>query len=134
MITKTFKELQELDQIVGGMYRVDPLLKDTKFGYAYKRLCDKYYIPAIKDYNEAINDARIDHALEDPVTKEILRDSKSPRGYKYSKEEEKKIAHEERKITDAWNLKEIQVEPFISAHIPPELTEEQTAALTGILI
>lgn len=131
---KTFKQLQEIDSVVGELYNKDQALRQTKFGYVYKRFCDKFYIPAIKNFNEEINNVRIDHALEDPITKEVISDQTAPRGFKYSKEGLKGVMAAEKNITIAWETKEIEVEPFISVYIPQDLTPEQTEILTGVLI
>lgn len=131
---KTFKELKELDSIVGSMYSKEPTLKDTKFGYHYKRICEKFYIPVVNEYNNAINDARLDFAMEIESTKEVLMDTQSVRGYKYTKEGLKNIIKKERELQEEWNKKEIEVEPFISSHVPENLSEEEKEALTGILI
>lgn len=131
---KTFKELQDLDQIVGSMYQADEKLKETKFGYAYKRFCDKNYIPVIKEYNDAIADARLDHALENETTKEVITDQTNYRGFKYSKEGLKKVIEAERKLKLEWDGRELEITPYVSAYLPEDLTEEQKEALTGCLI
>lgn len=133
-MTKTFKELQNIDLVVGQMYASDPLLRDTKFGYAYKRFCQKFYVSMVNELNAELGEVRIDNALEDEKTKAIIRDEKSPRGYAYSKEGEKKVGQEERRVRNEWDTKEIEVEPFISTYIPENLSEEQIDVLTGILI
>jgi len=46
---KTFKELNELDTIIGNLYQTNPELKDGKFGYAYKRFSEKNFFPIFKD-------------------------------------------------------------------------------------
>ena len=73
-MTKTFKELQEVDMMVGGLYQKTPTLKESKFGYAYKRFTDKNYMPYVKDFNEELGALRVQHALEDPNTKEVIID------------------------------------------------------------
>ena len=114
---KTFKELQEIDLIVGGIYHRKPELRNTKFGYAYKRFVKKNYQP-----------------LVDEKTKEILIDRLNPRGYKYSKEGLKQVIKDENQISNKFDLKETEIEPFLSSYIPEDLTEEETEILTGIVI
>lgn len=133
-MTKTFKELQEVDQLVGGLYSVDKTLKDTKFGYAYKRFTEKFYVPVIKEFQDRINDVRIENALENPTTKEILTDEANPRGYKYSKEGLKKVIEAEKKIVDEFDNREIEIEVWKSSFIPEGLTEYTTELLTGIVL
>ncbi len=136
MIKKTFKELKDIDNVVGDLYAEDKELQKTKFGYAYKRFIEKYYIPAIQKFNEKIQFIRIDNALEDPKTKELLTDTdpKNYRGYKYSKEGLKKCITEETEASLEYQKEEIQIEPFLSSFIPSNITEEQKAILSGVVI
>lgn len=134
-MVKTFKELQEVDALMGELYRANPELKNTRFGYAYKRFADKNYTPLIKEFQHEINDARIDQALEDPVTKEIKTDPVSPRGFKYSKEGLKQVIKLEHTIIEKWDNKEVEIVPHIcQKESLPELNEEQMEILVGILI
>lgn len=130
---KTFKELQTVDEVVAKLYQENSALKDTKFGYAYKKFSEANYIPLLKEFQEAIGNARIDHALEDEKTKAILVDSESPRGYKFSKEGWKAIIQEESKIVNLFEIKDTEIKPYISSFVP-ELTEEQTEILKGLII
>lgn len=132
---KTIKELQEIDSVVGSLYQKDQNLEKTKFGYAYKRFCEINYIPHLKKYEQNILDLRIDNALENPTTKEILIDDKpGQRGFKYSKEGLKLVIAAERRTTDDFEKMEIEIKPFRSAHIPEGITEEETELLTGTVI
>jgi len=130
---KTFAQLLEIDGIVGELYENNPTLKDTKFGYAYKRFYEKNTEPMTKEFRSALQDARIDFALEDEKTKAIITDDKSPRGFAYSKEGLKGIIKEEAKIVEEFNKKEIEIEPHIST-VVPEMNEYQKELLTGIII
>lgn len=132
--TKTFRELQEVDQLVGTLYQKDENLKDTKFGYAYKRFADKFYIPILKELDEALINVRVEHALEDPVSKEILMDTKTARGFKYSKEGIKKVIEAERNVVKEYEAKAFEVEPFVSSYVPEYLTEEEAEQLKGIIL
>jgi hypothetical protein len=131
---KTFKDLRELDNMVGQLYAVDPKLKDTKFGYAYKRFVEKNYQKPLNDFQEAIMDARIDNALTNETTKELLKDPMDMRGFKYSKEGLKAVIKAENQLVELWNAKEIECTPYISSYKPENLSEEQTEAMTGLLI
>lgn len=131
---KTFNELNEIDLVIGELYSKNPTLRDTKFGYAYKRFAENNYIPLYKEMIEAKNNARIDNALEDEKTKEILLDPASQRGFKYSKEGLKSVIKAEKQIQELFDVKEIEIKPFISSFIPEEITDEQKELLTGILI
>lgn len=130
---KTFKQLQEIDEVVGGLYLKDENLRGSKFGYAYKRFSEKNYVPAIKEMNEEILTVRIDDALEDQKTKEIISDQANFRGFKYSKEGLKSVIKKEKDIRDSWDEKEIEITPHISTLIP-EMTDDEKEILTGTLI
>ncbi len=131
---KTFKELQEIDFVVGALYKATPTLRETKFGYAYTRFKKKNYDVLVKDFQEELADMRANNALEDPHTKEILIDKENPRGYKYSKEGLIKTMKEERAMETKLEDTAVEVTPFISAYIPEDLTDEQREALEGLLI
>lgn len=130
---KTFRELREIDTLVGELYKKQPGLKDTKFGYAYKRFSEKWYKPLVTEYYEEMALTRVEHALEDEKTKEILTDRLNERGFKYSKEGLKNVIKAENKLLEKFNLKEVEVEPYISSYVP-ELTDEAIEMLDGILI
>lgn len=131
---KTFQELVGVDQMVGKLYAENPNLKETKFGYAYTKFYNKNYKPTSEKYFEELTDKRIDLALEDPNTKEILKDfDPQSRGYKYSKESTKQIVKFERELSEKYHEMEIEIEPYYSAYLP-ELTEFQREMLMGLLI
>lgn len=131
---KTFRELQEVDRLVGGLYQTDPTLKDTKFGYAYKRFTDKFYVPLLTELDEGLTKIRVEFALEDEKTKEILTDRTNPRGFKYNKHDLLKCMEAENKFIKSFQDKTIEVEPWVSAHIPKDLSDEAKEQLKGILI
>lgn len=132
-MTKTFKQLQEVDSMIGDLYKEKPKLKDTKFGYAYKRFSDKNYAPAVREFQDELAICRVENALEDPSTKEVLIDRMNVRGYKYSKAGLKACMEQETKIVDKWDVKEIEVIPFYTKDIPAELIEDQIELLKGII-
>ena len=134
---KTFKELNELDTIIGNLYQTNPELKDGKFGYAYKRFSEKNFFPIFKDYREALTDVRIDNALTDEKTKAILTDpSRTSRGFQYSKEGLKAVIKAERAIDDLWMAKTVKIEPFFvkPEDMPADLGEEILALMKGVLV
>lgn len=136
MVKKTFKELNEVDSLIGELYQKNPKLKESKFGYAYKRFIDKNFIEHLKEYQHQLSDVRIDNAMEDKDTKEILKDpTPGSRGFKYTKEGLKKVIEQENEIMKKWNEKEIEVEPYIiTAENLPILSEGQREQLSGILV
>lgn len=131
---KTFKELQEIDAVVGRMYKKDPNLINTKFGYNYKRWSEVNYVPHGKEFNTLLEAIRIENALENPTTKEIMIDIANERGYKYSKEGMIKCMNEEIKLAKEWEKKEFEIAPRLSSYTPPNMTEEEIETLLGILI
>lgn len=133
-MTKTFKELQEVDILVGGLYQANPKLKDSKFGYAYKKFTDKNYLPTAREFNDELGALRVQYALEDPVTKEVLTDRMSPRGFKYSKAGLTDLMREEKKLQEKWDAKEIEIVPFICSSVPEEIDEEKASVLAGLVL
>ncbi len=131
---KTFKEILEIDSLVGTLYQTNPKLKDTKFGYACKRFCEKNFTPTFEERSQLIVTARINNALEDPQTKALLVDPTSQRGFKYGKEGLIKCIEEEHKIVEEFDKKEIEIKPFISSVIPEGLTQDEKDLLTGAVI
>lgn len=132
-MVKTFLELAEIDSIVGSLYKADPKLRETKFGYAYTKFYKKNYEPILNEFKEQLEVVRIDHALEDEKTKAILKDENTSRGYQYSKQGLKDVMNAEKEITKKFEIKEITIEPYISSYIP-EMADEQKEILTGIVL
>ena len=54
-LKKTFEQLKEIDNIVGGLYTKNIKLKDGKFGYAY----NKFYVKNIKPLLDEMNEERL---------------------------------------------------------------------------
>ncbi len=133
-VKRTVKEIQEIDAVMGNLYSKDPTMQNTKLGYAYKKFIDKFYQPAITKFQEDLADARVDFALTDKTTGEVLVDKENPRGFKYDKENLKKVMAAESKLSKEWQEKEVIIIPFIVKDVPKVLTEEQRDLLKGILI
>ena len=132
---KTFKELMEIDQMVGELYSKFTTLKYTEFGYAYKRFADNFYLPLIDQYREKIQATRIFHAMEDKKTKEILKDPTDIlRGFRYTKEGLLAVIAEEKDILSEFNNKEVEIESCVSSFVPEGLTDKQRELLTGIVL
>lgn len=137
-IGRTFSQLQEVDVVVGQIYAKNPELKNgTKFSYAYDQFHKKNYAPILKEFQDAIAYIRIDNALEEPTTKAIFTEEITPqngRGFKYSKEGLKKCMKEEVECIEKFNVKEVEIIPYISTTIPDGLTKQQTEVLSGLII
>lgn len=132
-VKKTFKQLRDFDVMVSQMYKENPELEKTKFGYAVKRFNEKNYIPHLKDYRTDIENAHIDNALTDSTTQAVLLDKESGRGFSYSKDGLKAVIKDEERIMSEWDKKEFEIETYQCKELP-ELTEEQRELFTGILI
>tara|TARA_R110002126_G_scaffold17316_5_gene67755 strand:+ start:1535 stop:1942 length:408 start_codon:yes stop_codon:yes gene_type:complete len=133
---KTVKELLVIDDMVGVMYREDVELKNTKFGYAYGRFFDKNLAGVIKERTQDITEARITNALVAKDTGAIIYSKENPRGFDYSPDGLKKVIKAETEISEAFEAKEIEVEPYICAkeNLPKKMTAERKEALTGLVI
>lgn len=130
----TFKDLQEADAIVGEMYKESPELEKTKFGYAYERFVVKNYVPLMKELQEKLYDIRLDHALTDKGTNEVLVDKEASRGFKYDREGLKRVVDAERRLFKEFEAKEVNVMPFVSTYVPKNLSDKQKEVLTGLIL
>lgn len=131
-IVKKFSELQEIDNLVGSLYTKTPILKTTKFGYAYAIFHKNNLKPSLKDFSEKMNLARLENALEDKTTKEVLIDKESNRGYKYSKEGLKTLLAKEIELTSELEDKEIKIQVYTSSHIPENLEPYEKELLKSV--
>jgi hypothetical protein len=131
---KTFKELNEIDQVVGVLYQQNPSIERTKFGYAFKRFSEKSFMPTLNKYNEELAYLRIDNAMEDEKTKELIVDRGNPRGFKFTKDGLKAVLKGESDLKNKYDKVEIEVEPYISSYVPEELNDIETEILKGLLI
>lgn len=134
-VTVKFEQLQKVNQIWGFLL-LDETFEKTKFSYAFKRFIEKnkkFYT----DYNEALQEIRIDNALTDEKTKELLLDNTpGSRGFKFSKDDFKKLVKEERAISEKFNQKDCEVEPYLfkGETASFDLDEEAIEVLTGLII
>jgi hypothetical protein len=131
---KTFGELQEIDTMVGGLYKRFPTLENTKFGYAYSRFYKLNYLPVFNAFQDAIHLVRIETALEDKNTREVMIDPANVRGYKYDKDGLAKCVVQERNTVEEYTAKFVDIIPFISPYVPEELTEQEKELLTGLIL
>lgn len=132
---KTFKELQEINEV---FYRLNSSFKDfskTKLAYAFKRFIDKNYQSIYTDFNDELQSVRIENALTDKVTGAILYEDNN-QSYKYSPEKLKIVISEIKRISKEWENKEFEVEPYICNDIPEsiEFYEGEKELLEGVII
>ena len=85
-----------------------------------------------QEYNEGIESIRIENALCDEKTKELLFNEKGE--YKFSKEGLKNFIAEKKSFVKQWEAKEFEVEPYIAKKELPDMNQEQKEILEGILI
>ena len=133
---KTFSELKEIDEVVGALYTKNPKLGDGKFGYAYNKFYEKNVKPINEEIQDKMMDFKIDNAMTDPVTKELLYEKADERGnkaYKYTKEGMKNLIKDQRKFLKEIQAKSVEIKPYITKDVP-EMTEEQKEALKGCVI
>lgn len=134
MISKTYKELVDLDQLVGGWYEKTPTLRDSKFGYGYKRFSEKSLSKIFNEHTEAVSIINIDNALEDATTKALLSDTIG--NFKYSKEGAKKRLQDLRNLKLVWDVKEFEIEPYFikPEYFPEDIFDEQKEICKGIIL
>jgi len=135
MIEKTFKELKEIDEIVGGIYARNPKAKEGKFGYAYNRFFSKNIKAIFDEIAEKITDVKVENAMVDKDTKELIYDNTGgQKVYKYTKDGMKKLLEEQRKIYKEYDEKKVEIKPYITKDVPEDLLDEEKEALKGCLI
>ena len=132
---KTYKELQEIDEVVAAIYQRNPEVRKGKFGYAYNRFYSKNIKPIIEEISEKLTDIRVENAMVDEKTKELVYDNTNGQKlYKYTKEGMIKMLSEQRKINKEYDKKKVEIIPFITKDIPEDIMEEEKEALKGCLI
>lgn len=135
-MTKTFRELSEIEIMVAQLFMQHPGIAKSKFAYAYKRFHEKNYEPTLKQVRAERQDVYTDLALENPETKELLVDKESSRGFKFDRKGMKEVLKKERELDQKYENFEIEIEPYITEHIPEEVKnhEELYSQLTGLLV
>lgn len=132
-IKKTFAELMEIDEIVGVLYTRNPLIRNGRFGYWYTKFYKKNITPITNEIAEKIADNRLDNAMIDKDTNEILY-SEDKKSYRIDKEGQKKVNEFQRAIYKEYNEKEFDIIPQISSEVPVELLDEEKKVLKGLVI
>jgi hypothetical protein len=135
---KTFEELREADTVVANLYMKNPKLKEGKFGYGWSKFYKKNLEPTYTEMQEKMADAKVENAMVDEKTKELLYDITDPhnKSYKYTKEGMKKLTEEFRKIVKEYDTKEVEVEPYFikDTKYIPEMLDEERELLTNLII
>ena len=130
---KTFEDLKEISEVYGRIS--SPEFLKTKLGYAFKRFYEKSMTPIFTDFNDLLQDIRIDNALTNKDTGEILYQPDA-RNFKYTPEALKIVLNKIKEFTREWDKKEFEVKPFICNEIPSiiEFTEEEKVLLEGVIL
>lgn len=135
-IKMTFKQMREMNGAFSILEHKNPLIAETKFGYAFKRFFEKNIAHVFKEYNMKLSIIRIESALTDEKTKAVLTSDdaqKGGRGFQYNKEGLKDVMVAESKLEENWDSKEYDVEPFISKDVP-KLNESEIEVFKGFII
>lgn len=130
---KTLKEIIDIVDVIEQLYKKDPELEHTKFGYAVKRFMKDNYQEYFDNFRDQLEMIRIEHALTDEKTAAVITDKDNIRGFKYSKDQFKAVREAEKKFEKEWKDQEIDVKVYVSTFVP-EMTEYQREVLEGILI
>lgn len=131
MEKRTFAKLKEIDECVAKLYAKDETLRNAKFGYWYNKFYKKNIAPIVTEIEEKLADCRLENALVDEKTKEILYNGNA---FKYNKEDMQNLVNFNRKIIKEYDEKEFDVIPCISSELPEGLEEEEKDLLKGLLI
>lgn len=133
---KTFKELQEIDQIHARLLE-DKEFPKTKLAYSFKRFTEKNLKKIFTDYNDQLQDNRIEHALVDEKTKAILYKTDG-QSFMYDKEGLRAVLKANKETAEKWQDKEFEVEPFIctdTEYIEDlDLHKEEIELLKGVIL
>lgn len=138
MIEKTFKDLTEFNVVWNKWVRKNPVIENTKIGYAITKFIKKSIQPVFDEYNLALGQIRVQHALTDKTTGALLIDpNPNGRGFQYDRDGLRAVLKAEFELDKEWNPKLFHVEPYIckKENLPVEgLTDEQEEVFGGLII
>lgn len=135
---KTFEEMKKIDAIYGELIERSGKegrdFKATKLGYAFKRFSEKNLVKPFGEFNETLQDMRIDNALVDDKTKAVLFTADG-KNYQNTKEQLKTVLKRSKEIGEEWDKKEFEIIPFICSDLGDvEFTEDEVELLKGVII
>ena len=135
MIKKTFSDIKEIDEIYGRLIGDGKNgFEQTKLGYAFKRFTEKNTKKIFSEFNDILQDIRINNALTDKSTGAILY-KPDGQSFQFSPDGLKAVLKGIKDTTNEWENKEFDIEPFICSDIGTiELSDEEREILTGALI
>lgn len=131
-ITKTFLELRSIDFQMNSLYMKNPKMENTKLAYAWKRFLEKNLTTIYKEFERKLQNIKLENALEDPKTKELLKDATGQ--YKYDKVGERNRIEQENALLDEYSDKPIEIEPYYATSVPEDLSEYYWELLKGLII
>ena len=136
---KTFKELDQFDKVATGYLVRNGFYSHEQRGYtdkpatklvsAIKNVFKQVFKNRDEILNEELELARINNALEDPTTKELLLNE--DRSYKYSKEGMVKLRAD---LNVIYNREVDMHQRIVKDADLSELTEEEIEAFDGLVI
>jgi hypothetical protein len=130
---KTISEIREADELVGKLYRDNPDAKKGKFGYAWTKFIKKNLNPIVEDLNDRLADNRVEFALTDKTTKELLYGE--DKNYKYDKEGMKQLLEANRALIKEYDRMEVEIIPFfVKEEDLPAMLDEEKEMLKGLVI
>lgn len=125
----TFQQAREIIAEINSL-STEPNFKNTKFAYAVDKFTKSSLKKPLEEYNEEIAMARVQNALEDEKTKQLILNEKGD--YTFSRDGDIALRNATKEISERWATKEIEVTPFIVE--TPDLTEIQKELFKGIFI
>jgi hypothetical protein len=134
-LTRKFKEIEDADSIIALLLEKNEKMEKGKLTYAWKRFVEKNYRSLATELGDKLQDNRVEHAMTDPKTKELLYTNDKNTSYKYTKEGMKALLEAQRKLKKEYEEMDIEIVPFfVKKEDLPELNEEEREILTGLII
>jgi len=135
MTVRTFEQIRLFNAYSHLYLRQNPVNERTKLGYAIRRVQEsKSFANVLWQYNHELDCIRIDNALIDEKTKEVILAEKSNRPYKYDTKGLKKVSEEENDFAKEWDKNEFEISCYYVKELPEDMDEIMKEHLTGFVI
>lgn len=136
---KTFKELRLFNVFSTSFLVRDKNHAETKLGYAIKSFVDKNLDKIMSEYNEALNNIRIDECHTDDsgvIVYDITKDENGNeiRHLKFTKEGLKNKNKREKELLEIYDKKEYDIESCITKKVPENLTMNEIESFKELVI
>lgn len=126
---KNFEQMVTF-RLYAGAYLKNLNGEKTKLSYAIEKV-DKKLQNYFDEYNEAVNDVRIDNAATDD-NGVLLTDEKG--NFRFTKEGLKAKNKADKRLSEEWGEKKFNVDAYFTTEIPEDLSEEMQSAFAGFVI